>query len=120
VAGLVWVVTDHAVTLVHRERNTSETSPQDLAPHIASTLNAAQRVAAASGILTALYHLSPPQVRQLLHRASEHTHHPVLDVADTLLRTGALPPTRPPRPGRHLGEPTDGRDTVRHPDDPDR
>lgn len=103
-AGLVGVVTDHAVALVHRERTTSAVEPGDLALHVASALTAAQRVAAASGILTALYHLSPPQVRQLLHRASEHTHRSVQEVADTVLRTGALPET--PRPGLHPGEPT--------------
>ena len=118
-AGLVGVVTDHAVALVHRERTTSAVD-RDVAAHVESALNGAQRVAAASGILAALYHLSPPQVRQLLHRASEHTHRPILDVANTVLRTGALPETRPPRPGRHLGEPTPGEDTVRHPDDGNR
>jgi hypothetical protein len=118
-AGLVGVVTDHAVALVHRERTTSAVD-RDVAAHVESALNGAQRVAAASGILAALYHLSPPQVRQLLHRASEHTHRPILDVANTVLRTGALPEIRPPRPGRHLGEPTPGEDTVRHPDDGNR
>lgn len=111
VAGLVGVLTDHAVALVHRERTTAAVDPRDLAPHVASALTAAQRVAAASGVLAALYHLSPPQVRQLLHRASEHTHRPVLDVADTVLRTGALPQTRPPGPGLHPDEPTDGTST---------
>jgi len=119
VAGLVGVVTDHAVALVHRERTACAVDPGDLAPHVGSGLTAAQRVAAASGVLAALYHLSPPQVRQLLHRASEHTHRPVLDVADTVLRTGGLPATRPPRPGLHPGEPTDGRDPVRRPDHAD-
>jgi hypothetical protein len=38
------------------------------------------------------HHLSTSQARSLLNRASEHTHRPVLDIADTVLRTGALPP----------------------------
>jgi hypothetical protein len=50
------------------------------------------RIAAASGILMALYHLSTTtQAQSLLNRASDHTDRPVIDVADTVLRTGALP-----------------------------
>jgi hypothetical protein len=90
-AALVGVLTEHAVALVHRERTTGAVHPRDVAPHIASALTAAQRVAAASGILTALHQLTPAQARQLLHRASEHTHRPVLDIADMVLHTGALP-----------------------------
>jgi hypothetical protein len=42
----------------------------------------------------ALHHLPPTQARQLLRRASEHTHRPVSQTADTVLRTGALPENR--------------------------
>ncbi|ACV79972.1 ANTAR domain protein [Nakamurella multipartita DSM 44233] len=97
-AALVGVFTDHAVALVHRERTTGRAHPRDMVPHVASALTAAQRVAAASGILTALHHLTPAQARQLLHRASEHTHRPILDIADMVLRTGALPGARQPPP----------------------
>jgi hypothetical protein len=97
-AALVGVLTDHAVALVHRERTTRMIRPRDVTPHVASALTAAQRVAAASGILTALHNLTPAQARQLLHRASEHTHRPVLDIADMVLRTGALPGARQPPP----------------------
>jgi len=58
-AGLIGVLTEHAVALVHRERTTRTVHARDVVPHIASALDAAQRVAAASGILTALHHLTP-------------------------------------------------------------
>lgn len=94
-ATLAGVLTDYAVALVHRERTAAAIAASDGDPHTGSTLSGAQRVAAASGILTALYHLSPAQARQLLHRAGDHTHRPVVDVADTVLRTGGLPDARP-------------------------
>jgi len=94
-ATLAGVLTDYAVALVHRERTASAIACSGGGLHAASTLSGAQRVAAAAGILTALYHLSPAQARQLLHRAGEHTHRPVVDVADTVLRTGGLPDARP-------------------------
>lgn len=110
-AGLVGVLTEHAVALVHRERTTAAFDGRDVAPHVVSALNAAQRVAAAAGILTALYHLTPGQSRQLLERVSDHTHRPVLTVADTVLRTGVLPSGR-----RH---PTDSSGPTVNPDDDD-
>lgn len=112
-AVLVGVLTEHAVALVHRERTTGTVDTRDVVPNIASALTAAQRVAAASGILTALHHLTPAQARQLLHRASEHTHRPVLDIADMVLRTGALPGARHPtaRPPAAEPSPTAGYDT---------
>ena len=60
-------------------------------------MDGTQRVAAATGILMALYHLSPVQARRLLARAGDHTHRSLREVADTVLRTGALPghPDRP-------------------------
>jgi hypothetical protein len=94
-AGLVGVLTDHATALVHRERTAAAIPPVDLAGQVVSALNATQRIAAASGILMALYHLSPIQARQLLTRASEHTHRPVSEIAETVLRTGTLPESQP-------------------------
>ena len=54
-AGRVGVFTDHAVALVHRECTTGRVHAGDVVPHIAVALTTAQRVAAASGILTALH-----------------------------------------------------------------
>ena len=62
-------------------------------------LDGTQRVAAATGILMALYHLSPAQARRLLARAGDRTHRSLREVADTVLRTGALP--------GHHGRPVD-------------
>ena len=50
-----------------------------------------QRVAAAVGILMALHHLTAAQATDLLSRASQHTHQSIRGVADTVLRTGAMP-----------------------------
>lgn len=87
--ALVGVLVDHAIALVHRERAAlAGTVP---APTGAG-LPMQHRIAAASGILMALYHLSPAQARQLLSRASEQTSASIGDIADTVLRTGALPP----------------------------
>jgi hypothetical protein len=95
-AALVGIMVDHATALVQRER-TAGAGPPDQAQSTGSALTAAHRIAAASGILIGLYHLSPRQARQLLARASENTHRPVIDIADTVLRTGALPVDRPDR-----------------------
>ena len=95
-AALVGIMVDHATALVQRER-TAGAGPPDQAQSTGSALTAAHRIAAASGILISLYHLSPRQARQLLARASENTHRPVIEVADTVLRTGGLPALRPDR-----------------------
>lgn len=87
--ALVGVLVDHAVALIHRER-AALAGP--IADPAGSSLPMQHRIAAASGILMALYHLSPAQAQQLLSRASEHTSASIGDVADTVLRTGALPP----------------------------
>lgn len=107
--ALVGVLVDHAVALVHRERAALAGTVADPA---GSRLPMPQRIAAASGILMALYHLSPVQARQLLSRASEHTSASLGDVADTVLRTGALPPppaghSLPDRSGRRDPGPVD-------------
>jgi hypothetical protein len=96
-AALVGVLVDHAAALVHRERTTPRVTDPDVAGQVRLTLDGTQRVAAATGILMALYHLSPAQARRLLARAGDHTHRSLREVADTVLRTGALPghPDRP-------------------------
>lgn len=94
-AALVGVMVDHATALVQHQRTLTE--PADPPPPAGSALSGPQRIAAASGILMALYHLSPARARQLLGRASENTHRPVIEVADTVLRTGGLPALRPDR-----------------------
>jgi hypothetical protein len=113
-AGLVGVLADQATALIHRERTTSRVDPEDPAGHLAATLNVTQRIAAGTGILMALHHLPPTQARQLLGRASEHTHRPVSQTADTVLRTGALPENHHhaaagthPGPGPNPTPPTD-------------
>jgi hypothetical protein len=39
----------------------------------------------------ALHHLNHAQATDLLTRASQHTHQSIRGVADTVLRTGAMP-----------------------------
>ena len=90
-AALVGVLVDHATALVHRERTTAGVADQGGAGQVRLALDGTQRVAAATGILMALYHLSPAQARQLLARAGDRTHRTLREVADTVLQTGALP-----------------------------
>ena len=90
-AALVGVLVDHATALVHRERTTAGVADQGGAGQVGLALDGTQRVAAATGILMALYHLSPAQARQLLARAGDRTHRTLREVADTVLQTGALP-----------------------------
>ena len=92
-AALLEVLADHATAVVHRERSTRGLT-DIVARHVGSALGDAQRVAAATGILMALHHLSAAQARQLLTRASDRTHRTLVDVADTVLHTGALPGNR--------------------------
>jgi hypothetical protein len=96
-AALAGVLVDHATALVHRERTTTRVTDPDMARTVLLALDGTQRVAAATGILMVLYHLSPVQARRLLARAGDHTHRSLREVADTVLRTGALPghPDRP-------------------------
>jgi hypothetical protein len=79
-AALVGVLVDHAIALVHRERTTTPVSHPDAAGQVRLALDGTQRIAAAAGILMALYHLSPAQARRLLARAGDHTH--LLTVTD--------------------------------------
>jgi len=91
-AALVGVLADHATAVVHRERTTTGQLPDTSTAHqVGAALGRVQRVAAATGILMALQHLTATQARQLLARASDRTHRSLLDVADSVLHTGALP-----------------------------
>jgi len=90
-AALVGVLADHATAVVHRERTTGQLPDASTAHQVGAALGRVQRVAAATGILMALHHLTATQARQLLARASDRTHRSLLDVADSVLHTGALP-----------------------------
>ncbi len=68
-AALVGVLVDHATASVHRERTTTRVTDPDVAGQVRLALDGTQRVAAAAGILMALYHLSPAQARRSLARA---------------------------------------------------
>jgi len=63
-AALVGVLVDHATALVHRERTTARVADAGTAGQVRLALDGTQRVAAATGILMALYHLSPAQARR--------------------------------------------------------
>ena len=90
-ATLLEVLAEHACAVVHRERATRGLTDPTTARHVGSALRDAQRVAAATGILMALHHLSPAQARHLLTRASDRTDRSLVQTADTVLHTGALP-----------------------------
>ena len=92
--------------MVHRERSTHGLTDPFTAAHVKSALCDAQRVAAATGILMALHHLDPAQSRQLLARAGERTHRTLVDVADTVLHTGALPDRAAPTTDDEPAEPS--------------
>jgi hypothetical protein len=92
-AALLGVLIDHATALVHRERITTHLTDTHADRRITTALDGTQRIAAATGILMALYHLSPGQARDLLHRAADRGHRSLRDTADTVLHTGALPGT---------------------------
>ena len=97
-AALVGVLADHAVALVHRERTTGHITDPATAGQVGAALGRTQRVAAATGILMALHHLTAVQARQLLVRAGDRTHQSLVQVADTVLHTGGLPDQRTTRP----------------------
>jgi hypothetical protein len=97
-AALIGVLADHAVALVHRERSTGHLTDPATAGQVGAALGRTQRVAAATGILMALHHLTAAQARQLLVRAGDRTHQSLVQVADTVLHTGGLPDQRTTRP----------------------
>ena len=97
-AALVGVLVHHAIALVYRERTTARVSDPDTAGLVGLTLDGTQRVAAATGILMALYHLTPVQARQLLARAGDRTHRTLREVADTFCIPGLYRTTGTDRP----------------------
>ena len=111
-AALIGMPVDHAVAWVHRERTTGTVVDVDAARHVGLAPDGTRRVAAATGILMTLHHLTPAQARLLLTRASDRTHRSVRQVADTVLHTGALPDQRaspcgpPARPATAPARPT--------------
>jgi hypothetical protein len=97
-AALLGLLVDHTTALVEHERLTARVGELQTAPENAALmLPSYQRVAAAVGILMVLHHLTAAQATDLLTRASQHTHLSIRGVADTVLRTGAMP-DNPPRP----------------------
>ena len=83
---------DHATALVEHHRLTARVDElQNTTGDGGLMLPGHQRVAAAVGILMALHHLTAAQATDLLSRASQHTHQSIRGVADTVLRTGAMP-----------------------------
>ncbi len=90
-AALVALLIDHATALVERERLAARVIDLQDAAGQAISLPTHQRIAAAVGILMALHHLTAAQAADLLTRASQHTNQSIKGVADTVLRTGAMP-----------------------------
>ncbi len=90
-AALLELLVDHATALVERERLTARVADLQDAAAQEITLPTHQRIAAAVGILMSLHHLSAAQAADLLTRASHHTNQTIRGVADTVLRTGAMP-----------------------------
>ncbi len=97
-SALLGLLVDHTTALVEHERLTSRVDELQTSPETAALmLPSHQRVAAAVGILMVLHHLTAAQATDLLTRASQHTHLSIRGVADTVLRTGAMPDH--PHPG---------------------
>lgn len=92
--ALVGVLAEHAIGVVHRERTLGRSTDQAIARQVGVALDGAQRIAAATGVLMAMHHLTMAQARQLLDRASDRTHRSLQQVADTVLNSGSL--TEPP------------------------
>ena len=91
-SALLGLLVDHATAMVEHERLTARVAELEIAPADGTLmLPGRQRVAAAVGILMALHHLTAAQATDLLSRASQHTHQSIRGVADTVLRTGAMP-----------------------------
>ena len=95
--ALLALLVDHTTAMVEHERLLARVGELQACPENAAlSLPGHQRVAAAVGILMALHHLSAAQATDLLTRASQHTHLSIRGVADTVLRTGAMPDHRHP------------------------
>jgi hypothetical protein len=92
-SALLGLLVDHTTALVEHERLAARVDELQTNPENAALLLPShQRVAAAVGILMVLHHLSATQATDLLTRASMHTHLSIRSVADTVLRTGSMPP----------------------------
>lgn len=89
--GVIELLVAHATAIVERERLATQVADLRANTGQGLALPGHQRIAAAVGILMALHHLSAAQAADLLTRASEHTHQSIRGVADTVLRTGAMP-----------------------------
>ena len=90
---MLGLLVDHTTALVEHERLAARVDELQTSPENAALLLPShQRVAAAVGILMVLHHLSATQATDLLTRASMHTHLSIRGVADTVLRTGSMPP----------------------------
>ena len=91
-SALLGLLVDHTTALVEQERLSERVDELRTSPENAALLLPShQRVAAAVGILMVLHHLTAAQATDLLTRASQHTHLSIRRVADTVLRTGAMP-----------------------------
>ena len=91
-SALLSLLVDHTTAWVEQERLTARVDELQTATGEGGLmLPGHQRVAAAVGILMALHHLTAAQATDLLSRASQHTHQSIRGVADTVLRTGAMP-----------------------------
>lgn len=89
--GVIGLLVDQATAIVERHRLATQVADLRANAGQGLALPGHQRIAAAVGILMALHHLSAAQAADLLTRASEHTHQSLRGVADTVLRTGAMP-----------------------------
>ncbi len=90
-AGVIGLLVDHATAIVERHRLATQVADLRANTGQGLALPGHQRIAAAIGILMTLHHISAAQAADLLSRASEHTHQSIRGVADTVLRTGAMP-----------------------------
>jgi len=91
-SALIGLLVEHTTALVEHERLVARVDELQTSPENAALmLPSHQRVAAAVGILMVLHHLTAAQATDLLTRASQHTHLSIRSVADTVLRTGAMP-----------------------------
>ncbi len=90
-AGVIELLVGHATAIVEQHRLAAQVADLRANAGQGLALPGHQRIAAAVGILMALHHLSAVQAADLLSRASEHTHQSIRGVADTVLRTGAMP-----------------------------
>jgi len=109
-AGVIGLLVDHATAVVERHRLATQVADLRANAGQGLALPGHQRIAAAVGILMSLHHLSAGQAADLLTRASEHTHQSMRGVADTVLRTGAMPDHVHHQRSRTAGRPQEKRE----------